>query len=146
MDKNSQPIELPTEDVQNTSTMCLARELHRSSWKWNIGRTVHDLPLFDSLGELAQFHLLDTAAAAQKLLNAFPDESGQLLTWNCAEALYLAYHAHPADKTPHGSWDDAPKEMKLLWYRYAEDFITEYYRVRGLPAYNGWMDVRIKKL
>lgn len=135
------------QEVEGTSTLALARELHRSSWVHNQGRTISDIPLFDALDEIAKFHLLETAYAAEQLLEQYDTEEEKLLTWNLAETLYRAYVGHPAggESTPNLPWRTAPNDLKVLYYRYAEDVLREWYMKKSLPRHKGWLEVRVEK-
>src|SRR4051812_4179115 len=119
---------IPEQDPEGTSTMALARELHRSSWIHNVGRVVTDIPLFDALDDVARFHLLETAYAAEQLLEQYDTEEEKLLLWNLSEVLYRAYVGHPAggESIPNLPWRNAPNDMKLLYYRYAVDVLQEW--------------------
>lgn len=131
--------------LEGTSTLELARELHRSAIKNNVGRTIYDAISFDTLGDMGRFHLLDIAAVGERFLMEFPDESGQLLIWNLARTIFEAYYSHPVDSTPNLGWEKAPNDLKLLWYRYAEDFLRIWYSVKGLPRYPGWLQVKVDR-
>lgn len=138
---------IPDLDIEHTSTVCLARELHRSSWVHNQGRTVDDIPLFDALDDMAKFHLIETACAAEALLEQFDTEEEKLLTWNLAETIYRAYVGHPAggESTPNLPWRTAPNSLKALYYHYAEDVLRSWYLHKHLPRHKGWMEVRVDK-
>lgn len=135
------------QNPEGTSTMALARELHRSSWVHNQGRMVTDIPLFDALDEIARFHLLETAYVAEQLLEQYDTEEEKLLTWNLAETLFRAYAGHPAggESIPNLPWRTCPNDLKLLYYRYAEDVLREWYCKKMLPRHKGWLEVTVKR-
>lgn len=126
-----------------TSTMELARELFRASWTFNVGRTVNDIPLFDSLDSVDQFHLLETAYACEQLLEKYDTEEEKVLTWNLARVAFEAYCGHPASQVPNLPWDSAPRDMKTLYYRYAQWVLAKWYQVKTLPRHKGWLQVNV---
>ena len=134
-------------DIENTSTYALAQELFRASWVHNVGRTVHDVPLWDALDDVAKFHLIETAYAAEQLLQQYDTEEEKLLTWNLAEVLFRAYSGHPAggDSIPNLPWRNAPNDFKILYYKYAEQVLTTWYLNKHLPRHKGWLEVVVKK-
>lgn len=134
-------------NVEGTSTMALARELHRSSWVHNQGRLVTDIPLFDALDDVARFHLLETAYAVEQLLEVYDTEEEELLKWNTAETLFRAYSGHPAggESIPNLPWRTAPNDLKILYYRYAEDVLREWYLRKTLPRHKGWLEVTVQR-
>lgn len=131
-------------DLEHTSTMALAREMHRASWRHNPGRMTVDIPLFDNLPELGKFHLLETAYAAETLLDQYDHEEEKLLTWNLAEVMYTAYTHHPASDLPPLPWVSAPTDVGVLWYRMASDVLKEWYLKKGLPRHKGWLDFSMR--
>lgn len=122
-----------TPNEYTTSTEYLAREIHLSSWKHNEGRTVYDIPLFDTLHEVQRIHLLDTAHAGEVMMEKYRDEDPRLLNWNLALVLWDAYHQHPYSDLPSLSYQAAPLEVRQLWQKYAKDFEDLWWQVKDLP-------------
>lgn len=132
--------------IDGTSTLKIAQEIFRSSWKNNPGRTVYDSPIFDGLDEVARFHLIETAAAAERLLDEYGNENEELVRYNTAVVLYDAYHKHPASSLPELPWDTAPTDVKTLWMAYATDVLSAYYQFKQLPRHKPWFEIKVKKL
>ncbi len=122
-----------TSNEYTTSTEHMARELHLASWKYNEGRTVYDIPLFDALHEVQRIHLLDTAYAGEVMMHKYRDEDERLLRWNLALVLWDAYHQHPWSSVPSLPFQTAPDEVRELWQKYAQDFIDKWWLVKDLP-------------
>lgn len=132
--------------TSDTSTEDLAREIHRSSWKHNDGRTVHDIPLFDALGEPAKIQLLDVAAAGEVMMWRFRDEDEKVLEWNLAHVMWDAYHQHPfAPELPHLPFQGAPADVVRLWMRYAKDFIDMWWLVKDKPRLKPNINIEISE-
>lgn len=138
--------DLSTEgNAEGTSTLAIAEELHRSSWKNNPGKTIYDLPMFRSESPVAQAFLLDVACAAEAVLYFYDQEEQQLLTWNVADAVYTAYHKHPFSTVPDLPWVTAPNDVKRLWYEYAKDVVRVWYMTKHLPQMVPWLNIEIDK-
>lgn len=131
-------------DIEHTSTVALARELYKASWKWNVGRTVYDSPLWEGLSEVDKFHLIEVAGTAEVLLDKFGNEDEKLVLYNLARTLYLAYHLHPVSTVPEMSFDTAPDEVRNLWIRYARQVWDEYLLKKHLPRHKPWLDVVVR--
>lgn len=131
-------------DTSGTRTDAMARALFLASWNFNDGRQVTDIPIFDALSDASKQQLLDTCAAMECLLTEFPNESGQLLVWNLARVCYDAYHLHPFCDVPYFGFDMAPKDVKLLWYRYADQVLTTFYEVKHLPSSPHFTEIVIR--
>lgn len=132
--------------IDETSTIRVAKEFFRASWKHNPGRRVDDIPLFDSLPPESQFHLLECASAAERLLDEYGNENEELVRYNTAVVLYDAYHKHPASSLPELPWDTAPTDVKTLWMAYATDVLSAYYQFKQLPRHKPWIEIKVKKL
>ena len=135
--------EITGQDVSETRTQKLAEALFRASWRFNDGRRTWDIPIYSALSEESKQQLLDTAAACEVLLTEFPDESGQLLIWNCARTLFEAYHAHPYSSEPELPWDSSPKTVKFLWFQYGDAVVTEYYASKHLPSAKAFTQIKV---
>lgn len=132
--------------IDETSTIRLAREFFRSSWKHNPGKRVDDVPLFDALSPESQFHLLECAAAAEHLLDEYGNENEELVRYNTAAVLFDAYHKHPASSLPEFPWDTSPTDVRKLWMAYAYDVMQAYYQYKHLPRHKPWIKLEVKKL
>lgn len=132
--------------IEETSSLRVAQEFFRSSWNHNPGRRVDDIPLFDALSPEAQFHLLECAAAAERLLDEYGNEDEAVVRYNTAIVLYEAYHKHPVSEIPDLPWDSAPTEVRALWVRYAEDVVRAFYQYKHLPRRKPWLKLEVKKL
>lgn len=138
--------ELSQESVaEGTSTLELARELHRAAWAANPGRTIYDVLTWEGLSPIAQAHLLDCAAAAEAILYFYDAEEQQLLTWNVSETVYRAYHEHPFSNVPDLPWITAPDEVKRLWFEYGKAIVNRWYLVKHLPQMVPWLNIEIDK-
>lgn len=131
-------------DIESTSTIALARALFQASWKWNVGRKVDDTLTWDGLTEIAKFHLLEVAFAAETLLEKYDTEPYKLLLGNLAIVIYEAYHKHPISTVPNLPFDTAPDDVKRLWIEYARTVLDAWYLSKQLPRHRGWLQVTVK--
>ncbi len=128
-----------------TSTEDLAREIHRSSWKHNDGRTVLDIPLFDALSEPAKIQLLDVACAVEVMMDRFRDEDERLLRWNMAHVMWDAYHLHPFCHVPHLPFEGSPSDVRRLWEAYAQDAIDMWWLVKDKPRLKPNINIEVSE-
>lgn len=129
---------------EGTSTLDIARAIHRASWKYNEGRTISDIPFFDNLNVAAQVLLADMAVAAEMIFDRYSHETQELQLWNVANVLFEIYtNKHPLSSEGYGDWDSAPADLKLFWHRVAEDCMTTYQDVKHKPRGEAWMDLSV---
>ncbi len=132
-------------DTSDTRTEHLARTLFKASWTYNDGRMVDDVPLYDALSDGAKRVLMDTAAAAEILLDEFGNEEERLVVGNLAWTLFDAYHCHPFCSEPNLPFVSAPADVKALWVQYAKDVLACYYEKKYLPSAPNFMDIQVNR-
>lgn len=111
---------------EGTSTLDVARAIHRASWVHNPGRTITDIPFFDNLSVPAQVLLCDSAYVVEMICDRYADEDSDLLEWNVAEALFGVYLNHPLSSEGAADWISAPRDLKHYWKNLARSAIEEY--------------------
>jgi len=130
---------------EGTSTLDIARAIHRASWKYNEGRTISDIPFFDNLNVAAQVLLADMAVSAELIFDRYSHETRELQLWNVANVLFEIYtNKHPLSSEGYGDWDSAPTDLKLFWFRVAEDCQEEYDKVKHKPRGESWMEIELR--
>lgn len=147
--KRSESIGVNADEQQQqegTSTLDIARAIHRASWEFNEGRTSTDILLFDNLGVPSQVMLSDMAVAAELIFDHYSHEPKDLQLWNVAETYFEIYtNKHPLSSEGFADWNSAPKDLKAFWYRIAERSLQEHETVKHKRRATSWMEINLQK-
>ena len=138
-------IDLNAHDAQQpegTSTLAVARAIHKASWDHNPGRAVTDIPFFDALNVPAQVMLCDMAVAGEMIWDRYAAERLEHQLWTVAETYFELYtNKHPLSSEGYADWESAPKDLKAFWYRVAEDSHKAFLEHKHKPRAEAWMEL-----